>query len=148
MTRYSAFDAPTANEAYDQAPELGPEAVTVLRLMAELEPEQRPDFNGPVLVSERREVLLRAAALADRQWWATRTDQALHTAVRAAEAFREHDLAHGDEVAGPYPPLSIEWDGEGGSRAYVRQEYRHWLTVPPGCADPCPDEAPCAWHAR
>ncbi|MFG3230022.1 hypothetical protein ACGF07_35280 [Kitasatospora sp. NPDC048194] len=144
--RYIAFDAPSANEAYAQAPDLAQEEAAVTLLRRELAAENRSAFHPDVSVPELREVRLRAAAVADRRWWSTRTDEALHAAVRAAWALMEHDRQHGDEVAGPYGPDSIEWDAEGGPRAYVRQEYRHWLTVPPGCADPCPDDAPCPWH--
>ncbi|MGW4802939.1 hypothetical protein [Kitasatospora sp. NPDC004272] len=126
---YLAFDAPSADEAYAEAPEFGPEAVTVARLLRELEPGHRSAFYPPASMAERREVLLRLAAVDDRQWWMTRNDGDLEAARESAARLMTHDLEHGDEVAGPYPPGSVEWrGGPDGARAYVRQEYLTWLT--------------------
>ncbi|MGC0319297.1 hypothetical protein [Kitasatospora acidiphila] len=128
------FDAPTPAEAYEQAPPLAQEAAAVAKLLRELEPEHRPAYLGTVLPSERREVLLRAAALAERTWWSARTEEAANAAVRAAYAFLRHDWDDPCEVGGPIGPRSPEWDAEGGPRAYARQEYLYWLTTPPGSA--------------
>ncbi|MDH6145982.1 hypothetical protein P3T35_008044 [Kitasatospora sp. GP30] len=142
------FNAPTAAEAYEQAPPLAEESATVAGLLRELEPEHRPAYLGTALPSEEREVLLRRAACADRQWWATRNAADGLAAVAVGFALMQFDQSHPDEVGGPIGPDSVEWDAEGGVQAYVRQEYQHWLTVPPGCADPCPEADPCVWHAR
>ncbi|MFF2696695.1 hypothetical protein ACFVRW_23725 [Bacillus subtilis] len=147
---YPAFNAPSANEAYADAPDLATEAAEVAGLLAVLEEEGREllDVLGAgAFLSERREVLLRAAAVADRQWWATRTDEALAEAERAAEVFVLHEGLYSEETAGPIEPESAEWDAPGGRRAYVRQEYWSWYNIPPGCGN-CPPDDPCPWHQR
>jgi hypothetical protein len=132
VTNYIAFDAPSADEAYAEAPEFGPEAMTVARLLRDLEPEHRPAHFPSASPSEVREVLLRLAAVDDRQWWMTRSEGDLEAARESALRFLSHDLEHGEEVAGPYPPDSVEWrGGPDGARAFVRQEYLVWLTGVP-----------------
>ncbi|KJY32155.1 hypothetical protein [Streptomyces sp. NRRL S-495] len=126
---YIAFDAPSADEAYAEAPEFGQEAMAVAQLVRELEPGHRPAFYPPVTAAEQREVLLRLGAVHDRRWWTTRNDGDLEAARESARRLMAHDLEHGDEVAGAYPPGSVEWrGGPDARRAYLRQEYLVWLT--------------------
>ncbi|WP_030398435.1 hypothetical protein [Kitasatospora purpeofusca] len=126
---YIVFDAPSADEAYAEAPEFGAEATAVTKLVQELEPGHRPAFCPPVTAAEQREVLLRLAAVDDRRWWTTREDGDLEAARDSAGRLMAHDLEYGDEVAGVYPPGSVEWrGGPDAGRAYLRQEYLVWLT--------------------
>ncbi|MFD8597691.1 NUDIX domain-containing protein [Kitasatospora sp. NPDC059646] len=114
----------SAADAYAQAPDLDAEAATVAELLAELDPDRRPDFYPAVTVAEHREVYLRAAALADRRRLACQSPENLAAAEKAAELLMEFDRGCPNEPAGPFPPRSTEW------AAYVRQEYRAWFTGP------------------
>ena len=125
-----AFNAPTANDAYAQAPDINAEAAAVAELLVQLDPEHRLAFYPPPSAAERHEVLLRAAAVADRRWWADQSPETLAAADQAAAALMELDKAHPIEAEGPIPPYSIEWAAPGGPRAYIRQEYRSWLLGP------------------
>ena len=141
---------PTAEQAYQAAPDIEHEDQALAELAATLDAPGRPAYLVQAGPSERREVLLRQAAVADRRAIAAPSSEAAQrVAAYAGFVLLRFDLHHPDEAApggeGPNSPL---WDGEGGTRAYTRSQYRQWLTVPPGCADPCPDDAPCAWHAR
>ncbi|MFJ7250896.1 hypothetical protein ACIQWA_40550 [Kitasatospora sp. NPDC098652] len=147
MTHYPAFNAPCANDAYDGAPDLDQEAEEVARLVKELDGPHRPEYYGPVTTAERREVILRLAAVHDRRWWRSRTEADGQLAESAAFALQQFDRLHPEEVAGPIGPDSIEWDAPGGTRAYVRSEYWTWRNVPPGCG-PCDPHDPCEWHQR
>ncbi|MFF4821275.1 hypothetical protein ACFY2K_42610 [Kitasatospora sp. NPDC001309] len=147
LTHYPAFSAPSAAVAYSGAPDLAHETEEVAKLARELEGPHRPEYYGPTTVAERRETALRTAALADRRWWQSRTEADAQLAEAAAYALQQYDRLHPEEVAGPIGPDSIEWDAPGGLRAYVRQEYLFWYSVPPGCG-PCPPEDPCPWHAE
>ncbi|MFJ6385892.1 hypothetical protein ACIQI7_38550 [Kitasatospora sp. NPDC092039] len=135
LHHYPAFSAPSADEAYRDAPLLTHEQEALDRLARDPE------------LGSCREAVLRTAALADRRWWRSRTEADAQAAERAAYALQQHDRAHPGEAFGPIGPDSIEWDAPGGTRAYVRQEYWAWYNVPPGCGN-CPPEDPCPWHAE
>ncbi|MFJ9523260.1 hypothetical protein ACIRPK_34095 [Kitasatospora sp. NPDC101801] len=127
MRKAALFDAPSAADAYGRAAELEPE-VTFLQserqsyeqMLARGEMEQVPPHN-------ERELLLREAAAADRTYWADLLAEDLTAAALAAFRLAQFDQAHGQFVAGPHQPDSIEFDPEGGQRAYVRQEFKAWL---------------------
>ncbi|MFF2082022.1 hypothetical protein ACFVXG_45525 [Kitasatospora sp. NPDC058162] len=135
LHHYPTFTAPTAAEAYADAPDLDQEAEVLAQLSRD------PELDGC------REIALREAALADRRWWRSRTELDGLLAESAAYALQQRDRLNPEDVAGPIGPDSIEWDAPGGTRAYVRQEYLYWYSVPPGCG-PCPPEDPCPWHAE
>ncbi|MGY0466971.1 hypothetical protein ACW14Y_42930 [Kitasatospora sp. cg17-2] len=147
LTHYPAFSAPSALQAYADAPDIGQEEAAVAELARTMEGPHRPADWGEASQSERREAALRLAALHDRRWWSSRTEADGQLAEAAAYALMQLDRMHPEETAGPIPADSIEWDAPGGSRAYVRQEYLFWYSVPPGCG-PCPPEDPCPWHAE
>lgn len=121
------FDAPSPEAAYAEAPALASEFVTVLQLVRGLGPD-RPAHFPPPSVHERREILLREAAVLDRIA-VQDGDGAITASARSAHEFARFDREHGTSAAG-LGPGAIEWDPS--CRPYVRREYLHWLTVPPG----------------
>nr|WP_011475442.1 hypothetical protein [Streptomyces sp. 44414]ABC67380.1 pRL2-17 [Streptomyces sp. 44414] len=119
-----------ARDAYAEAPPIARETVALLRLRRELGPD-RPSYYPPASVNEIREVLLREAALIDRL--ALEDPEANGDALKAALELKEFDtrqgLGPGATFEGVIPPYADQWQDE--PRGYVRQEYHHWLTVPP-----------------
>ncbi|MEV7776577.1 hypothetical protein [Kitasatospora sp. NPDC086791] len=132
MAYYPAFNAPSANEAYEHAPDLATEAAMADEF-AEFHETQMDDQDRAEIEQDQdvrdmyRECLLRIAAVADRRWWQSRSEADLTAAARAAGALQNFDQAHPEQSAGPFGPDSVEWDATGGGRAYVRQEYLAWL---------------------
>ncbi|MFE2693680.1 hypothetical protein [Streptomyces mirabilis] len=136
------FDGPNYATAYVGAPELVDEELALIILAEELRAQDTAALAGqrtkadPV---EHRLFRLRQAAYLDRaarhielgvycgRFLEADGDHASTHAVRAASEFLSLDLKNGqDHVAGPIGPGSPEWDIAGGTRAYIRQEYKAW----------------------
>ncbi|MFD4535615.1 hypothetical protein ACFWNL_18245 [Kitasatospora sp. NPDC058397] len=130
MDTATAFNAPAPADAYAQAPDLDAEAYTVGELLDELDPGRRPDFYPPASDAERREVLLRLAAVADRRWTAQPTVDNALAADRAAHKLMDFDRHHPAEADDSLSPWSPQWHGSSGNRAYVRHAYGAWLNDP------------------
>ncbi|MGA4844683.1 hypothetical protein [Streptomyces sp. G45] len=138
-----AFAAPDYATAYAGAPALDDEDLALVLLTAGVKERATQALTGngqPVDSSEHRIVLLRKAAWLDRaareqevDWYLGRysdadVNDASGKAVRAAFEFLKFDLDHGGVYTeGPIGVSSPEWDIAGGTRAYVRQEYRELL---------------------
>lgn len=124
------FEGPLPDEAYAGAPLLVDELEDVLQLSAALLQAVR---TGAEDTADERVLLLRRAALADRLALAAPHDStAQHRAIRAAHVLMTFDVVH-HTGRGPYGADSIEADGAGGPRAYVRQEYVSWhVPLAPG----------------
>lgn len=138
-----AFAAPNYAAAYVGAPSLVVEELALVLLAEGVKERARQALTGKgpaVDSSEHRVVLLRKAAWLDRAareqevgWYLGRcTDDDVNDAsTKAAKAgfeFLKFDLDHGGVYSeGPIGPGSPEWDIAGGTRAYVRQEYRELL---------------------
>ncbi|MGW1269874.1 hypothetical protein [Streptomyces sp. NPDC002491] len=122
--------APDVQDVYAEAPPIAREVGALLKMRRELG-DDRPDFYPPASVNEVREVLLREAALLDRL--ALADIEATGDAVNAAAELRDFDTrqGHGPSATfeGVIPPYADQWKDD--PRGYARQEYRHWLTVPP-----------------
>ncbi|MGP3637938.1 hypothetical protein ACTU45_32220 [Streptomyces sp. 24-1644] len=122
--------APDVQHAYAEAPPIARETVALLRLCRELG-DERPSYYPPASVNEIREVLLREAALIDRL--ALADPESNGDALKAALELKEFDtrqgLGPGATFEGVVPPYADQWADD--PRGYVRQEYEHWLTVPP-----------------
>ncbi|WP_063795161.1 hypothetical protein [Kitasatospora sp. MBT66] len=124
---------------YDDAPELDAERAAIEELMA----TEWPRWSGQEDPGPRRELMVRKAAAADREWLRSRTPAAQQEAETAAILLSELDRTEGTGPGAQSP----QWQGSGGHQEYVRAQYRLYYSVPPGCADPCDDD-PCAWHQR
>jgi len=129
--RYITFDAPSAAEAYSDAPDLDAEIQFLLRTTASMAPAVRPADALPPYTPEIRELALRTAAAADRLCWRERSAEAARSATERAVWLMDFDREHPSGAAGPIGPDSIEWGADGGPRAYCRQEYLAWLTNGP-----------------
>jgi len=124
------FKGPLPDEAYAGAPLLLDELDDVLQLSAALLQDAR---TGTEEAADERALLLRRAALSDRLALAAPSDTtAQHRAIRAAHVLMTFDVVH-HTGRGEFAADSIEADGAGGPRAYVRQEYAAWhVPIPPG----------------
>ncbi|MCX4429447.1 hypothetical protein OG991_60770 [Streptomyces mirabilis] len=122
--------APDVQDAYAEAPPIAREVAALLKLRRELG-DGRPSYYPPASVNEVREVVLREAALLDRL--ALTDSEATGDAVKAAVELREFDTrqGHGPSATfeGVVPPYADQWRDD--PRGYARQEYQHWLMVPP-----------------
>lgn len=122
--------APSALDAYAEAPPIGRETVALLKMRRELG-DDRPAYYPPASVNEVREVLLREAALIDRL--ALADLEANGDALKAAVELRDFDTRQGHgpgaTFEGVVPPYAPQWQDD--PRGYVRAEYHRWLTVPP-----------------
>ncbi|MER5617590.1 hypothetical protein [Streptomyces sp. NPDC002215] len=119
------FDGPGPDEAYAGALPLTDELDDVLQLSAALLQDVRTGADDE---TAERELLLRRAALADRLALAAPYETtAQHRAIRAAHVLMTYDVVH-HTGHGEFAADSIEADGAGGPRAYVRQEYAAWHT--------------------
>ncbi|MEV4438086.1 hypothetical protein AB0K09_03555 [Streptomyces sp. NPDC049577] len=119
MTEINPVPPPpfTFRDAYSRAPQVLTEAYAVLRLQVLTgDAHSTPD--------ERREYLLRHAALADRQAETTSKRDDIAKAERTAERLLDHDRQHG-VTAGLYGQDHPVWTHHG-VRGYVRQEYATW----------------------
>ncbi|MFF4741298.1 hypothetical protein ACFY2W_36255 [Streptomyces sp. NPDC001262] len=137
------FAAPDYAAAYAGAPELVDEELALVLLTEGVKERATQALTGkgqPVDSSEHRVVFLRKAAWLDRaarerevDWYLGKysdddVNEASGKAVRAAFEFLKFDLDHGGVYTeGPIGASSPEWDIAGGTRAYVRQEYRELL---------------------
>ncbi|MET9956312.1 hypothetical protein ABZ135_32860 [Streptomyces sp. NPDC006339] len=138
-----AFAAPNYASAYAGAPALVDEELALVLLTEGVKERATQALTGkglPLDSSEHRIVFLRKAAWLDRaarerevDWYLGRysdaeVNDASGKAVKAAFEFLKFDLDHGGVYTeGPIGAGSPEWDIAGGSRAYVRQEYRELL---------------------
>ena len=120
------FEAPTPETAYGGGPDLLTEAAAVHQALFELTRSGRPGCLPPASKYERREALLRAAAVTDRWALENGTEAAADRAVRAAQDFFSHDWDDDEQCAGPIGVHAPEWVAIGGTRAYTRQEYLAW----------------------
>lgn len=124
------FSGPGPDEAYAGARPLVDELAGVLSLSTVLLQAAR---TGTEDVADERVLLLRRAALMDRLALAASYDvQAQSRAIREAHVLMTFDVVH-HTGRGEFAADSIEADGAGGPRAYVRQEYAAWhAPIPPG----------------
>ncbi|MGW2865925.1 hypothetical protein [Streptomyces sp. NPDC001205] len=138
-----AFAAPDYATAYNGAPALVDEELALVLLTEGVKERATLALTGkgrPLDSNEHRIVFLRKAAWLDRaarerevDWHLGRysdddVNDASGKAVRAAFEFLKFDLDHGGiYTEGPIGASSPEWDIAGGTRAYVRQEYRELL---------------------
>ncbi|RPE26590.1 hypothetical protein [Kitasatospora cineracea] len=124
---------PDAAQAYADAPEAAVEIQALMNLA-------RATAGTPL--GEVREWVLRSGALSDRtallgtagadalgeHLAAASNEQAAGDAVRAGYELMELDRRDGTG-RGPLGPDAAEWDGEGGTLGYLRQEYRTWRSA-------------------
>ncbi|MEV0580943.1 hypothetical protein [Streptomyces sp. NPDC050392] len=124
------FDGPGPDEAYAGALSLGDELTEVLALSTALLQAAR---TGTEDLVDERTLLLRRAALTDRLALATPHDTTAQSrAIREAHILMTFDVVH-HTGRGEFAADSIQADGAGGPRAYVRQEYTEWhVPIPPG----------------
>lgn len=124
------FDGPGPDEAYAGATSLDDELADILALSTALLQAARAGTDD---VADERELLLRRAALLDRLALAAPHDvTAQSRAIREAHILMTYDAVH-HSGRGEFAADSIEADGAGGPRAYVRQEYATWHTpIAPG----------------
>nr|WP_011265276.1 hypothetical protein [Streptomyces sp. FQ1]AAX51381.1 unknown [Streptomyces sp. FQ1] len=124
------FEGPGPDEAYAGAAPLDDELADVLALSTALLQAARAGTDD---VADERELLLRRAALLDRLALAAPHDATAQSrAIREAHILMTFDVVH-HCGRGPFAADSIEADGAGGPRAYVRQEYAAWHTpIAPG----------------
>lgn len=108
---------PHPDLAYGLAPSLRAEAVMLMRL------RDQTTADGPLL--DRREYLLRRAAVLDRLDLASPGAGHAEAAVAASAELQEYDRGHGT-WSGRHSPDVFRWDPREGPRAYVRQEYSAW----------------------
>ncbi|WP_043271966.1 hypothetical protein [Streptomyces sp. CT34] len=137
------FAAPDYASAYSGAPGLVDEELALVLLAEGVKERATQALIGKgraVDSSEHRVVLLRKAGWLDRaarerevgwylgQYTDDEVNNASTKAARASFEFLQFDLDHGGVyLEGPIEPSSPEWDNAGGTRAYVRQEYRELL---------------------
>ncbi|MFD5899638.1 hypothetical protein [Streptomyces sp. NPDC060366] len=124
------FDGPGPEEAYAGALPLDGELADILQLSTALLQAVR---TGTEDVGDERVLLLKRAALTDRLALAASYDiEAQSRAIREARILMTFDGVH-HIGRGEFAADSIEVDGAGGPRAYVRQEYAAWhVPIPPG----------------
>ncbi|WP_106437076.1 hypothetical protein [Streptomyces prunicolor] len=137
-----AHAGPNYREAYDAAPDLFDEEYALLVLTENVKERAHGTWTGARPAVERwehREVLLRKSAWLDRaahrielDWYRRafndeEVDQANMHAVAAAVGLLAFDTSHlGQHTNGSIRADSTLWNGPGGARAYVRQEYLDW----------------------
>lgn len=124
------FDGPGPDEAYAGALPLDDELADILALSTALLHAAR---TGTDDVADERILLLRRAVLTDRLALAAPYDTTAQSrAIREAHVLMTFDVVH-HSGRGEFTADSIEADGAGGPRAYVRQEYVAWhVPIPPG----------------
>ncbi|MFJ7424114.1 hypothetical protein ACIQXD_36850 [Streptomyces uncialis] len=124
------FDGPGPDEAYAGALPLDDELADVMSLSTALLQAAR---TGTDTIGDERTLLLKRAALTDRLALATPHDTTAQSrAIREAHILMTFDVVH-HTGRGEFAADSIEADGAGGPRAYVRQEYAAWhVPIPPG----------------
>ncbi|MFE3502955.1 hypothetical protein [Kitasatospora sp. NPDC059160] len=126
--------APDPVEAYEDAPEHMVEVQALLNLA-------RAHSDTPL--PQLREWVLRNGALSDRtalrdpgdsadvlgaEFVADTGERVIRNAVRAGYELMELDRRDGTGL-GPLGPDAADWDGEGGTLGYLRQEYQTWRTA-------------------
>ncbi|MEU9452938.1 hypothetical protein [Streptomyces sp. NPDC048277] len=122
--------APTASEAYTNAPDLRREMHQLLALGAERDGRRAGPGTGPPAdvtadaTAAERAWLLRRAALMDRMALRGGPGPAA-AAAETAEQLVRHDRRHPGLVAGPCRPDAVA----PGRRRYVRQEYAAWTAA-------------------
>ncbi|GAA1376648.1 hypothetical protein ACFPK5_00970 [Streptomyces beijiangensis] len=124
------FDGPGPDEAYAGALPLADELADILQLSTALLQAAR---TGTDDTADERVLLLKRAMFVDRLALADPYDiEAQSRAIREAHILMTFDVVH-HTGRGAYGADSIEADGAGGPRAYVRQEYAAWhLPLAPG----------------
>ncbi|WP_260328058.1 hypothetical protein [Streptomyces sp. Ag109_O5-1] len=120
--------APSAYEAYTNAPDLRREMHGLLALGAERDGRQAGPATGSPAdpTAAERAWLLRRAALMDRMAQGGDPGPAA-AAAETAEQLVRHDRRHPGLVAGPVHPEAVT--PAPGPRRYVRQEYAAWTAA-------------------